>query len=133
MYMHIIQSKLTMQYQQCALLQDPSAHCFVKTNKQINSTQYNMLRLTQNYNPMQLKYNGDTEENFVNIFNKMAAISQTTPCCIRIHFTLGQHWLVYWSGANLARNHHANQWWHILPVHYHASFGLNELSRRIMS
>ena len=47
---------------------------------------------------MQLKYNGATGENFVNILNKMAAISQTTPCCIRIHFTLGQHWLVYWSG-----------------------------------
>ena len=80
---------------------------------------------------MQLKYNGDTGENFVDIWNKMAAISQPTPCCIRIHFTLGQHWLVYWSGANLARNHHANQWWHILPVHYYASFGFNELSRRI--
>ena len=35
MYMHKIQSKFTMQYQQCALLQDPSAHWFVKTNKQI--------------------------------------------------------------------------------------------------
>ena len=34
---------------------------------------------------MQLKYNGDTGENFVNILNKMAAISQTTRC-IRIHF-----------------------------------------------
>ena len=70
MYMHKIQSKFTMQYQQCALLQDPSAHCFVKTNKQINSTQYKMLRLTQNLNPMQLKYNGDTGENFVNTLKK---------------------------------------------------------------
>ena len=91
MYMHKIQSNFKMQYQQCALLQDPSAHFFVKTNKQINSTQYKMLRLTQNWNPMQLKYNGDTGENFVNILNKMAAISQTTSCCIRINFTLGQH------------------------------------------
>ena len=40
---------------------------------------------------MQLKYNGDTGENYVNILNKMAAISQTTSCWIRIHFTLGQH------------------------------------------
>ena len=40
MYMHKIQSKFTMQYQQCALQQDPSAHCFVKTSKQINSTHY---------------------------------------------------------------------------------------------
>ena len=47
MYMHKDQSKFTMQYQQCALLQDPSAHCFVKTNKKINSTQCKMLRLTQ--------------------------------------------------------------------------------------
>ena len=62
---------------------------------------------------------------------KTAAISQAISCCIRIQFTLGQHWLVYWSGVNQARNHHGNQWWHILPVHYHASFGLNELSRRI--
>ena len=48
MSMHNIQSKVAMQYQQCALLQDPSAHCFVKTNKQIHSTQYDMLRLWQN-------------------------------------------------------------------------------------
>ena len=64
MYMHKIQSTVTMQYQQCALLQDPSAHCFVKTNKQINSTQYTMSRLWQNQNPMQLKCNGDTGKNF---------------------------------------------------------------------
>ena len=114
MYMHKIQSKLTMQYQQCALLQDPSAHCFVKTNKQINSAQYKISRITEKLNPMQLKFNGDTGENYVNMLNKMAAISQTTPCSIRIHFTLGQHWLVYWSGAILARNHHANQLWHIV-------------------
>ena len=29
---------------------------------------------------MQLKYIGDTGENFVNTHNKMAAILQTTPC-----------------------------------------------------
>ena len=40
MYMHKFQSKFTMHYQQCSLLQDPSAHCFAETNKQINSTQY---------------------------------------------------------------------------------------------
>ena len=80
-----------MQYQQFALLQDPSAHCFVKTSKQINSTQYKMLRLTQNWTPMQLKYNGDIGENFLNTFNQMAAISQTTSCCIWIYCTLSQH------------------------------------------
>ena len=91
MYMHKTQSKVTMQYQQCAFLQDLSAHCFVKTNKQINSTQYKMLRLIQDWNLMQLKYNGGTGENFVNTLNKKAAISQTTSC-IRIQFTIGQHW-----------------------------------------
>ena len=29
---------------------------------------------------MQLKYNGDTGENFANTLKKMAAILQTTPC-----------------------------------------------------
>ena len=131
MFMHKIRSKVTMQCQQCALLQDPSAHGFVETKKQINSTQNRMLRWTQIQNPMQVKYNGDKGENNVNTLHKMAAISQTTSCCIRIQFVIGQHWLVYRSGANQARNYHDNQWWNILPVHNRASFGLNELSRRI--
>ena len=80
---------------------------------------------------MQLKYNDDTGENFVNNKKKRLLFCKRHLVKFGIHFTLCQHWLVYWSGANLARNHHANQWWHILRVRYHASFGLNELIPRI--
>ena len=33
-----------------------------------------------------------------------------------------------YAGTEFTNRDHANQWWHILLVNYHSSFGLNELS-----
>ena len=58
---------------------------------------------------MQLKYNGDTGENFVNTLKNGCYFANDTLLNSDSLNTLCQHWLVYWSDANLARNHHANQ------------------------